>query len=156
MNGVPTHGDKKLLTDLLRNTLKWEGYLMSDFNDIIGLIQRNAATSFEDVSSIHENTYSALTPNFFFLSQQAVIKAVNAGLDVSLYPNDGAAFRTVLHDVVQRNLVPQKRVDDAALAVLAMKDAVGLFDRPFAFPSNAYVKYLHHCNMCSHKSADIQ
>jgi len=49
VNGKPTHGDKALLDDLLRGVMHWNGYLISDYNDIQGLVQRGAASNFEDV-----------------------------------------------------------------------------------------------------------
>jgi len=67
-----------------------------------------------------------------------VLKSFNAGLDVSLYPADGQRFREVLNSLVTRGMVSAAAIRNSTRAVLAMKKAVGLFEKPFGFPDNVY------------------
>ena len=63
INGIPVHADKYLLTDVLRKELGFQGVIVSDWEDIIRL---------------HNRHNVAATP------RQAVVMAVNAGIDMSI------------------------------------------------------------------------
>ena len=67
INDVPVHSSFDLLTDLLRNRLGFKGMIVTDWEDIIRL---------------HERHKIASTP------REAVKIAINAGIDMSMVPNN--------------------------------------------------------------------
>ena len=109
INGTPVHASKYLLTDVLRRELGFEGLIVTDWEDIIRLHTRHNVAS---------------TP------RAAVVMAVNAGIDMSMVPNDFSFF-DLLKEAVQKNEVPMSRIDDAVKRILLLKLKVGLFENPY-------------------------
>jgi beta-glucosidase len=109
INGTPVHASKYLLTDVLRKELGFKGVIVSDWEDIIRLHTRH------DV---------AATP------RAAVVLAINAGIDMSMVPNDFSFFG-LLKEAVQKGEVPMSRIDDAVRRILILKEKLGLFDNPY-------------------------
>ncbi|MCG2614386.1 glycoside hydrolase family 3 C-terminal domain-containing protein [Terrimonas sp. NA20] len=109
INGVPVHASKYLLTDLLRKELKFEGLIVTDWEDIIRLhtIHRVAATPMD-----------------------AVAMGVNAGIDMSMVPSD-YSFYDLLIEAVKKGKVPVARINDAVRRILLLKFKTGLFDDPY-------------------------
>lgn len=113
INGVPTHADYELMTEWLKEGLGWDGVIVSDWADVSNLYQREkVAVDFKD----------------------AVVKAVNAGMDMAMIPYD-LSFCTYLVEAVNEGLVSRERIDDAARRIIRMKVRLGLIDTP-----NTYVK----------------
>ncbi|HTR32027.1 MAG TPA: glycoside hydrolase family 3 N-terminal domain-containing protein [Puia sp.] len=109
INGTPVHASKYLLTDVLRKELGFKGVIVTDWEDIIRLHTRH------DV---------AATP------RAAVAMAINAGIDMSMVPNDFSFF-DLLKEAVQKGEVPMSRIDDAVRRILTLKEKIGLFDNPY-------------------------
>jgi beta-glucosidase len=109
INGTPVHASKYLLTDVLRKELGFKGVIVTDWEDIVRLHTRH------DV---------AATP------RAAVAMAINAGIDMSMVPNDYSFF-DLLKEAVQKGEVPMSRIDDAVRRILTLKEKVGLFDNPY-------------------------
>lgn len=109
VDGIPTHSDYHLLTEVLRGELKFEGFVVSDWEDIKRLYTRDKVAS---------------SP------EEAVKMAVMAGVDMSMVPND-FSFYTILLDLVKKNEVPMKRIDEAVTRILRVKYILGLFDNPY-------------------------
>ncbi len=109
INGVPVHASKYLLTDVLRKELGFRGVVVSDWEDIIRL---------------HTRHNVAATP------RQAVVLAVNAGIDMSMVPSDFSFF-DLLKEAVQKGEVPMTRIDEAVKRILLLKLRLGLFDNPY-------------------------
>jgi len=103
------HASYYLLTDVLRKELGFRGVVVSDWEDIIRL---------------HTRHLVAATP------RQAVAMAVNAGVDMSMVPNDYSFF-DLLKEAVEKKEVPVSRIDEAVGRILTLKYAVGLFDNPY-------------------------
>lgn len=112
INGIPTHANKWLLTDVLRNELKFEGLACSDWEDIIRL---------------HTWQKVAATP------KEAVEMAVNAGVDMSMVPND-YSFPKYVVELVNEGKISQKRLDEAVGRILRLKLRLGLFKNPLPDP----------------------
>jgi beta-glucosidase len=109
INGVPVHASKFLLTDVLRKELGFQGLVVSDWEDIIRLYTRhNVASS----------------------PEQAVVMAVNAGVDMSMVPTDFSFF-ILLKQAVQKGEVSMSRIDEAVRRILVLKLKLGLFDNPY-------------------------
>jgi beta-glucosidase len=109
INGTPVHASKYLLTDLLRKELRFEGLIVTDWEDIIRLhtIHRVAATPLD-----------------------AVAMGVNAGIDMSMVPSD-YSFYDLLIEAVKKGKVPVARIDDAVRRILLLKFKTGLYDDPY-------------------------
>lgn len=105
INGIPTHANKWLLTDVLRGELKFEGLACSDWEDIIRL---------------HTWQKVAATP------KEAVEIAVNAGVDMSMVPND-YSFPKYVVELVKEGKISQARLDEAVGRILRLKFKLGLF-----------------------------
>ncbi len=114
INGVPVHASKYLLTDVLRTEMGFQGVIVSDWEDIIRL---------------HTRHLVANSP------RQAVVMAINAGIDMSMVPMDYSFF-DLLKEAVQKNEVPISRINDAVKRILLLKYSLGLFDNPYPEPAS--------------------
>ncbi len=107
-NGLPFHANTELLTRWVKEELNWDGMIVTDWADINNLYTRErVATSLKD----------------------AVRIAVNAGIDMSMVPNN-CQFAIDLKELVEEGEVSMERIDDAVRRVLRMKVRLGLFDQP--------------------------
>ncbi len=61
---------------------------------------------------------------------QAVVTAINAGIDMSMVPYDYERFISNLKRAVEKGDIPLERIDDAVRRILSVKFKVGLFERP--------------------------
>jgi beta-glucosidase len=113
-NGKKMHGNKYLLTDVLKNELGFKGFLVSDWAGI-----------------------DQLSPDF----KTAVELGINAGIDMAMVPNGPGRknnyiqFIALLKDLVAEGKVPQARIDDAVRRILRVKFKTRLFEQPFTDPS---------------------
>lgn len=106
INGVPTHANKWLLTDVLRGELGFEGLACSDWEDVIRL---------------HTWQKVAKTP------KDAVEMAVNAGIDMSMVPND-YSFPQYVVELVKEGRISEQRINEAVGRILKLKFRLGLFE----------------------------
>ncbi|MFC0775825.1 glycoside hydrolase family 3 N-terminal domain-containing protein [Terrimonas alba] len=115
INGIPVHADKYLLTDVLRKELGFQGLIVTDW---------------EDIKRLHDRHNIASTP------RQAVVMAINAGIDMSMVPSD-FSFYDLLIEAVKKGEVSMSRIDDAVKRILVLKYKLGLFDNPYPEPAAA-------------------
>ncbi|MEU4520970.1 glycoside hydrolase family 3 N-terminal domain-containing protein [Amycolatopsis sp. NPDC024027] len=106
-NGVKDHGNKFLITDLLKGELGFSGYVISDWN---GIDQIDGQTGF---------------------TAAEVKQAVNAGIDMVMVPNDYLKFVSTLKAEVLNGHIPMARIDDANRRILTKKFELGLFEHPY-------------------------
>jgi len=109
INGIPVHSDKRLLTDVLRGELGFEGFVVSDWYDIKNLYEREKVAVSE---------------------REATKMAVLAGIDMSMVPLDYNFFNHLV-DLVKAGEVPMSRIDEAVRRILLVKEALGLFENPY-------------------------
>uniref|UniRef100_A0A832CYS4 beta-glucosidase n=1 Tax=Ignavibacterium album TaxID=591197 RepID=A0A832CYS4_9BACT len=109
VDGIPGHANYHLLTEVLRNELKFKGFVVSDWEDIKRLYTRDKVAS---------------SP------KEAVRMAVMAGVDMSMVPYD-FSFYELLLELVNEGKVPVKRIDEAVERILNVKFQLGLFENPF-------------------------
>lgn len=102
-NGEKLHGQKYLITDVLKDELGFNGFVVSDWQAI------------DQIDSSYD---------------QAVIRAINAGIDMSMEPFDARKFIRVLTKAVNDGDVSEARIDDAVRRILRAKFALGLFEQP--------------------------
>ncbi|OHB57468.1 MAG: beta-glucosidase [Planctomycetes bacterium RBG_13_44_8b] len=101
-NGVKCSEHKYLLTDILKNELGFEGFLISDYR-AINQLDRDYKT--------------------------AIAKSINAGMDMGMVPSEYKEFSTCLKELVEEGTVPMSRIDDAVTRILRVKFAMGLMDK---------------------------
>ena len=100
-NGEKVSGSKRLLTDILKTELGFEGFLISDYNALDQL------------------------PG----DRRAQVKlSINAGMDMVMVPEKFKEFYATLKDLAEKGEVPMARIDDAVLRILRAKYAMGLMD----------------------------
>lgn len=107
INGVASHSNPWLLTEVLRNQWGFEGYVVSDAND---------------VGRLHYFMKVAETP------EDAVELGLKAGVDVDLYAEDAYAL---LPAMAQKDPSLMEYIDRSAARVLRTKFILGLFDNPY-------------------------
>jgi beta-glucosidase len=100
-NGQKMSGNRYLLTDVLKDELGFEGFLISDYNAI-----------------------QQLDPDF----KTAIAMSINAGMDMAMVPSQYREFIGFLTELVQEGVVPESRIDDAVRRILRVKAAMGLLD----------------------------
>nr|WP_321375278.1 glycoside hydrolase family 3 N-terminal domain-containing protein [uncultured Bacteroides sp.] len=108
INGLPVHANYELLTKWLKEDLKWDGMLITDWADINNLYTREHIAANK---------------------KEAIQIAINAGIDMAMEPYD-LSFCSLLKELVQEGKVPMSRIDDAVRRVLRLKFRLDLFDRP--------------------------
>ncbi len=108
INGVPGHINKYLLTDVLKNEFKFDGFIVSDWEDIIKLVTTWKVAKDE---------------------KEATMMAVNAGIDMSMVPYK-YTFTENLIELVKEKKVSMTRIDDAVRRILRVKFELGLFENP--------------------------
>jgi beta-glucosidase len=116
VNGVPVHASEELITGVLRDELGFEGVVISDWEDIIKLV------------TVH---------HFVDDYEDAIVTAINAGIDMSMVPLDATGFTTGLMNVVNEGRVSMERIDEAVRRILVLKFRLGLFEHPLADPNRA-------------------
>jgi len=107
-NGEKMHGNKRLLTDVLRGELGFTGLIVSDWNGIDELPGDRDAH---------------------------VERAINAGIDMVMAPDSYRPFIASLKKNVSTGRVSQARIDDAVRRILVEKFRFGVFERPFGDPA---------------------
>jgi beta-glucosidase len=112
INGIPTHINKHILTDILKNELGFTGFVVTDWQDIENVYRRDRIT--KDI-------------------KEAIGLAINAGIDMSMIPYDYKGFCTDLIALVNEGKVSQARIDDAVRRILRVKYEIDLFDTPVTY-----------------------
>ena len=116
VNGTPVLASRALLTGLLRTDMGFKGVLLSDWGD---------------VESLYASPNLATGPPVASSPTDAVRLAFNAGLDVSMIPDNSTQFTQSLISLVESGAVSQARVDSAVRRVLRLKFQLGLFEHPY-------------------------
>jgi beta-glucosidase len=100
-NGVKSHGNKGLLTDVLKGRMGFEGFVVGDWNGH-GQIPGCKATDCP--------------------------ASINAGLDMYMAPDSWRALYDSLLAQAKSGVVPTQRLDDAVARILRVKLRMGLFE----------------------------
>jgi beta-glucosidase len=102
-NGVRCSASKRLLTDILKKELDFEGFLISDY---------------EAIRQIDPKDYKG-----------AIATSINAGMDMAMVPSSYREYCNYLKELVNEGKVPMSRIDDAVTRILRIKFAMGLMDK---------------------------
>ena len=109
INGIPVHSDYNLLINILRNKLGFQGVILTDW---------------EDIRKLHDRDKVAKT------QKEAVKIAINAGIDMSMVPYEYEQFFNDLVELVEEGEVSMDRINDAVKRILELKFDLDLFQNP--------------------------
>jgi beta-glucosidase len=101
-NGLKSSESKRLLTEILKQEMGFDGFLISDYNAI-----------------------AQIDPDF----KKSIESAINAGMDMAMEPNSFQRFIALLTELVNEGRVPMSRIDDAVTRILRVKFAMGLINQ---------------------------
>lgn len=101
-NKEKCHASRYLLTDVLKDRLGFDGFVVSDW---------------DGVDQLDDDLATALAT------------AINAGVDMVMVSADWKRMLETLHRVVSDGRVPMARIDDAVRRILEVKARAGLFER---------------------------
>ncbi len=96
------HGNRELITDVLKGKLGFDGLVVSDWNAI------------EQVQGC---------------TRTHCPQAINAGIDMIMVPDDWKQFIEETISDVEMGVIPMHRIDDAVTRILRVKMRTGLFDQ---------------------------
>ena len=106
INGVPSSGSRFLLTTVLRDEWKFDGFVVSDWNSIGELIPHGYAAD----------------------PGQAAERALNAGLDMDM---ESRAYHDSLASLIAQQRVSMATLDESVRRILRVKFRLGLFSDPY-------------------------
>lgn len=109
INGEPVHASYWILTEILRQQLKFKGVAVTDWEDIIRLYRNH---------NVAEN------------EKEATYKAITAGIDVAMTPYT-TTFCDLLRELVEEGRIPEERIDLSVSRILRLKLELGLFENPY-------------------------
>jgi beta-glucosidase len=100
-NGVKCSGSKRLLTDILKDELKFDGFLISDYDAI------------DEMPGDYKSQIES---------------SANAGMDMFMVSAKYRELYALLLELARENRVAGSRIDDAVTRILRVKFALGLMD----------------------------
>ena len=105
---VPATANRWLLTDVLRNDWKFDGFVVTDYGSIAEIIQHGTAANLKEASA----------------------QALNAGTDMDMCSN---GFVATLAQSVAEGKVSEATINEACRRVLEAKYKLGLFAKPYKY-----------------------
>lgn len=106
VNGIPMHGNRKLIRELLLKKLKYDGLIVSDWNAIDEMIPHGYAENRNHAAEL----------------------SLNAGIDMDMV---SGIYEAELPGLVKEGKIPITLINEAVKRVLKAKFKVGLFDNHF-------------------------
>jgi len=106
--GIPSTGNKWLLTDVLRKEWDFGGFIVTDWTSINEMVNHGIS---EDI-------------------KEAACLALNAGVDMDM---QGSAYLSYLSDLVKEKKVTLAAIDVAVRLILEAKAKLGLFEDPYRY-----------------------
>ncbi|MFL6620009.1 MAG: glycoside hydrolase family 3 N-terminal domain-containing protein, partial [Povalibacter sp.] len=107
IDGIPSHANRWLLQDILRNEMQFGGAVASDY------------TAIPELVDIHK-----LEPDYL----HAAARALKAGVDFEMPDSQTFAY---LPQALEQGLISQSDIDRAVRHMLRLKFLAGLFEQPF-------------------------
>lgn len=112
IDGIPCVIDERILKDLARDELGFDGIMQSDGAGVG--VARGLVTDWAE--------------------HLAAAMSLNAGIDTSLGDDDGVFLH--LEEALEQGIVSEERIDEAVRRVLMLKVKMGLFDEPYIKPGH--------------------
>ncbi|KAJ6986029.1 beta-glucosidase BoGH3B-like [Populus alba x Populus x berolinensis] len=108
-NGQKMHANRYLVKTVLKDILKFRGFVISDW---------------EGIDRITYPPHSNYT--------ESVLKGISAGIDMIMVPYNHTEFINIVTDLVNNNYISTDRIDDAVRRILRVKFTLDLFETPLA------------------------
>ena len=115
LNGVPGTADHHLMTDVLRDQWGFSGFVVSDWNSVMEMVDHGFVAGDRDAAE----------------------RATNAGLDFEMH---STALGDNLQELIAEGDVSLARVDSAVRRLLRVKFAMGLFETPYSEGNEEFLK----------------
>lgn len=109
LNGVPATGNRWLLTEVLRHTWGFKGFVVADSDAVNSLTQHGFSKDPTD----------------------AAIRAFKAGVNMEMIPPKRPATMPNVLAAVAQGKITDAELDTAVLPILTMKYRMGLFEHPY-------------------------
>ena len=117
LSGFPASGNRHTLTDILRGEWKFSGFVVSDYNSVLELIDHGVAADETNAARL----------------------GLTAGVDMEMV---STTYRDSLKQQVEQGTISKKVLDEAVRRVLTVKFEKGLFDHPYTDASRYQTAYL--------------
>lgn len=111
VNGIPAHCSRRLMTDVLRGEWGFDGFIVSDWDDI------------EHIHDLHHAAES---------DKEAFCRSILAGMDMHMH---GPEWTPAVVELVREGRIPESRIDESVRRILTAKFRLGLFEHPYADPA---------------------
>lgn len=106
INGIPASGNRYLLTEILRDTWKFDGFVVSDWNSITEMI-----------------------PHGFSRDEKAAANAAaSAGVDMEM---TSQSYEHHIEKLIEEGNLTIQQLDEMVRRILRVKLRMGLFERPY-------------------------
>ena len=115
LNGVPGTADHHLMTDILRDDWGFTGFVVSDWNSVMEMVEHGFVADDKDAAK----------------------RSTNAGLDFEMH---STALGDNLHNLIDEGEVSLARIDSAVRRLLRVKLAMGLFENSYASDNEEFLK----------------
>jgi beta-glucosidase len=117
LGGEPVSGSRYLLTELLKEELGFDGYVISDW----------ASVDFLKAHGVAAN------------DKEAAYRAFDAGVDMDMAD---FCFMNHIKELIDEGKISEERLDDAVKRILKVKFELGLFEDPYTDPDAHQEIYL--------------
>ena len=105
-DGIPSTGNKWLLTDILRDEWKFDGMVVTDWNSSGEMVAHGFASDLKHATEL----------------------SLDAGVDMDMM---SYGFISFIEELVKEGKIKESRIDDAVRNILRLKFRLGLFDNPY-------------------------
>ena len=104
-----------MIPDIMRNKLKFDGFVISDYDELGRIVFQHLPTSFQTMKGINES----------------VAMAINAGIDMMMIPPWNGEQNIVvtmgaIKEALENNAITEERLNDAIARILSVKISMGL------------------------------
>jgi beta-glucosidase len=106
VDGIPATGNKRLMRNLLREEMGFNGVLISDWGAVKEQIPHGVARD----------------------EKEAAEKAIQAGVDIEMMTS---CYAHHLETLLEEGKVEEKTIDEAVYRILELKEKLGLFENPY-------------------------
>ena len=126
LNRIPSTANRRLLREVLRGEMQFDGVVISDWCAVSELIPHGIAAD----------------------EKEATVLALNAGVDIDMA---SPVYLKNLKELAEKNRIDEKQIDESVLRILTLKNKLGLFENTYKDGSEADEKELLLC--ASHREA---
>lgn len=118
ITGTPATANRFTLTEVLKKRWKHDGFVVSDWDAVVQLVNQGYAAD----------------------SADAAVKALNAGVEMDMHDNVYAKY---LPEAIKSGKVSMSTVDEAVRRILRVKFRLGLFENPYVEELSETNRYLN-------------